>query len=230
MLDDKKCRKIKTECTKKYDGQNIIVNVEQYPFTYVIITHGDGKSWGYFYELTEEFFSPTFQKSYYSVRNAISYVRLGRSNSKMIYPHLSYGDNEITSNYNVIIVANDPEVKRAYSEIFSKLYRVTKWYYTENYFDYFFAYNPKLVAILFDQQRLLFKKANDGATVISFEYCYSCMYLGDVFKPSAKDAFKFSLQWLEVMRNSGIDREAIKPFIDRGYRPSDFKNCSTSLP
>ena len=54
MFDLKECRRIKRECTKKYEGKNIIIDVSQYPLMYLVITHGDGKSWGYFFKYDKD--------------------------------------------------------------------------------------------------------------------------------------------------------------------------------
>ena len=50
MLELKKCRQIKNKITKaNADNRKIIVDLSEYPFCAIIVSHGDGKSWGYFF-------------------------------------------------------------------------------------------------------------------------------------------------------------------------------------
>lgn len=224
MLDVGECRKIKKECTEKYKGKNIIINVDQYPFVYLIITHGDGKSWGYFYQVNPSFFESA-HKSYYYTHRLIDNIRLGRNNAEMEHVHLTYGNNELTSDYKSIVITDNPEINRVYTQILSELHLARDYYNTEIYFDFFFVYNPKLITVLFDQKRLIFHLRGD----IDFYRCYIGTSNGNVSKISPKEAFDIPTKWLDVLIDTGVDQDILKAFIERGYDPSDFNGCTSYL-
>jgi hypothetical protein len=105
MLDIKECRKIKRDYTKNNENKTIIINVENYPLCYMIITHGNGKSWGYFFNNNE-------------------YIFLGTSNQKVIDANLEIRDyNAFSDDYELELIGGNDAVKRMYSRLIDSIDR-----------------------------------------------------------------------------------------------------------
>ena len=136
MLDIKECRKIKKNYTENNEGKNIIINVENYPLCYMIITHGDGKSWGYFFDEKDK------------------HLFLGRSNQVVVDANLQIRDyNAFTNDYNLKLIGGNDAVKEVYSKFIKYIdsnYSWCKNWHASNNLIKVFRINPILFANLVD--------------------------------------------------------------------------------
>lgn len=199
MLDIKECRRIKNEYTKKYEGKNVILNLNHYPLIYMIVTHGDGKSWGYFAE------------NY--CNNDYNHIFLSRSNNEMVYLYTHHGEHYYNANTNVIIECNNEDVKRVYNIIFIKnfVYGINGSWTTP----LSFKINPRLLTNLYD------------AGIINNDYAiyfpYGLYNSVDISKPLIKDAFHgLNAKWAKVAYEYGISVDLIKKLKRFNYRPEEI--------
>jgi hypothetical protein len=179
MLDIKECRKIERECTK-HSGKNLIFGLDKYPFVYLIITHGDGKSWGYF-------------------TNNEEYLYLGRSDRKISGILLQHGANNSREVTDIKIISDNPEVVRVYKELSRYICNDLCWYYyPDNRIRTAMMMNPVLLTNLVDAGLFNdryeaglhhYSRLSDVANHLTdFEYQ----------KPLIKDAFGLSPDWVKV--------------------------------
>ena len=120
-MDVKKCIELKKFYTKQFKNtEQLIVNIEQYPFCFIIVVYEDNTSRGYFYDSSDE----------------ETELLLGKNNHPMYYVkdlHRCWNESDIT------IVSNNKEVKRVYKEVFASG-MVTMY----NAFSHVFSINPVL--------------------------------------------------------------------------------------
>jgi len=207
MLDIKECRRIKNEYTKKYEGKNVILNLNHYPFIYMIVTHGDGKSWGYF----AEYFNNEKCESHHKKRH----IFLSRSNNEMVYFYTHHGEHYYNANTNVIIECDNEDIKRVYNIIFIKnfVYGVNgSWLAPLS-----FEINPRLTTNLYD------------AGIINNDYAiyfpYGLHNSVDISKPLIKDAFHgLNAKWAKVAYEYGISVEKIKKLKQFNYQPEEISS------
>lgn len=182
MLDIKECRKIKRDYTKSYEGKKIIINVENFPLCYMIITHGDGKSWGYFFDEKDHLF-------------------LGRSNQIVENANVHIKQyNIFKDNYTIELVGGNDAVKSVYSRFIN--YFNYHWNVNTNFTSNFievFKLNPVLFANLVDCKVL----KGVGYYTSEFDFLdrlsqYRAYF--DYTKPLIKDACcKLSIKWLRFL-------------------------------
>ena len=203
MLDLKECRKIKRNCTKEYSGQNMIFKLDEYPFVYLIITHGDGKSWGYFYEGKQKLF-------------------LGRSDQEMVDIQFYFRDLRITKNYEKIVIHSNPEVQRVYKQYCDNLIKHCNYWNTPREFNWVNYINPVLFTNLVDCDCFKgFRNFNNEA----FDFIdNTCNYFRtfDFTKSLIKDAFHLSPGWLRIVFSrwsTNFDR--LNYLKSHGYTPNE---------
>ena len=181
MVDIKECRKIKKDYTKKYDGKNIIFDLEKYPFVSVIITHGDGKSWGYFYDSN-------------------SRIYLGRSNQIMSSSIFHFRDFSISYAYNKEIIINNPEVERVYKAFIDYLIKICDYWWCAKTLRSVVKVNPVLFTNLFDSD--CFRGIRSWNELNKFELLEGIDNYSEDFdftKSLIKDVFHFPPAWIRVM-------------------------------
>ena len=198
MFDLKECRRIKRECTKKYEGKNIIIDVSQYPLTYLIVTHGDGKSWGYFFKYDKD------------SNIKFKYRLLGRSNSEINGILFEYNKNCVNTTYNSIVISDNDRVKEAYNKLLESIKINVEFYnYDDTALDLLFA-NPQLFCNLVDSevcnknQSWYYSNRNCGKYSDIGSLIRICCDEQDLSKPLIKDAFKMSAKWIRAKVKSGI--------------------------
>jgi hypothetical protein len=183
MLDIKECRKIKRDYTKNNENKTIIINVENYPLCYMIITHGNGKSWGYFFNNNE-------------------YIFLGTSNQKVIDANLEIRDyNAFSDDYELELIGGNDAVKRMYSRLIDSIDRRYCWcrnWRGSNDLKRAFRINPVLLANLVDCNVL----RGRGIYNDPFDHLDRLNYYINDFdytKPLIKDACKMPVKWLKFL-------------------------------
>ena len=218
MIEFKECVKIKREFTKKYEGKNLVLDLTHYPdYIALIVTHGDGKSWAYF-----------FGKYYNNDVLLPATVFLGRSNKSIQNFLLSHLDNTVVCTNNVII-SDNPEVKRVYSDILNTIKREI-WYFECHVSVYYlFVINPVLATNIVDADIHTPFSAWEDKTFTRVSSLIDLVHCGNVEKPLIKDAFGISPKWLNVCLKNGIKTKLIKLFIKYGYTVSDLGDIPNSL-
>ena len=210
MLDLKECRKIKRNCTKEYPGQNMIFKLDEYPFVYLIITHGDGKSWGYFYEGKQKLF-------------------LGRSNQEMVEPQFYFRNFMISKNYEKIIIHSNPEVQRVYKQYCDNLikHRTYYWNITRE-FNLINYINPVLFTNLVDCDcfKGLRYAHNESFDLIDNTSNYFRTF--DFTKNLIKDAFHLSPGWVRIIFSRwSTDFDRLNYLKSHGYTPDEVIESMT---
>lgn len=194
MLDIKECRTIKRDYTKNYEGKKIIINVENFPLCYMIITHGDGKSWGYFFNGKERLF-------------------LGRANQKVDYANLQIKQySAFEDDYNLELIGGNDAVEKIYSKFINHLSRCYWWrknWNCSNNLIRVFRINPVLFANLADCGVLRGTDRYNGL----FDYVDRLSRYNDKFdysKPLIKDACGLPIKWLRFLFQKNADVEYVK--------------------
>ena len=215
MLDAKECRRIKNECTKNNPGKKLIVDVSKYPFTYAIITHGDGKSWGYFFNYKE-------------------WLYLGRNNAPMRYINFKYGEKSLSSSCSLEVISNNPEVQRVYKVVFQ--------YQFLDYVNYYYYYNnlgrgndlkdllicnPILITNLIDSDCL--RTSYDKYEYLGKLNCLCGHDFIDLTKPLIKDAFHLPVNWINTYL-SFRDYNKIIYLKSHNYTPKEITSTLFRLP
>jgi hypothetical protein len=190
MLDIKECRKIKRNYTKNNEGKNIIINVENYPLCYMIITHGDGKSWGYFFDENNK------------------HLFLGRTNQKVVDANLQIKQyNAFTNDYKLRLIGGNDAVKEVYSKFIKHIDRHYSWcknWHGSNSLIKAFKINPILFANFVDCDIL----RGTGYYSDGFDNLDRlCNFNFDYTKPLIKDACKLPAKWVKfaVQYNANIE-------------------------
>lgn len=193
MLDIKECRKIKRDYTKDNTEKKIIINIEGFPFCYMIVTHGNGKSWGYFFRGSEHLF-------------------LGMSNQIVDCANLEIKQYSVSDDsYDLELIGGNDAIKSVYSRLIKSFDRY-HWYRNSNGSRDLcraFKINPTLFANLIDCNVL----RGTGYYATAFDnldrlYRYSGDF--DYTKPLIKDACKLPPKWLRLLFNTYSDLEYVK--------------------
>lgn len=190
MLDIKECRKIKRDYTKNnLEKKKIIINVENYPLCYMIITHGNGKSWGYFFNNNEHIF-------------------LGTSNQIVIDANLHIRDyNAFSYDYELELIGGNDAVKIMYSRLIKSIH--DRYYWRRNWHGSddlikAFKINPVLLANFVDCNIL----QGFGYNNSKFDYLNRLSNFDfDYTKPLIKDACKLPVKWVKftVQYNANVE-------------------------
>lgn len=219
MLDIKECRKIKRDYTKNYEGKKIIINVEGYPLCYMIITHGDGKSWGYFF-------------------NGQEHIFLGRSNQIVDCANLCIKQyNAFEDKYTLELIGGNDAVKDVYKRLIKYFNYRYGWCinrHCSNSLISVFKINPTLFANLVDCRVL----EGIGYCSSPFDYVDRLFRYHNDFdytKPLIKDACGLSPKWIRFLLCRCSDVRYIKLLKKYNYSPDElYKDkyywASTSIP
>ena len=219
MFDIKECRKIKRDYTKNnLENKKIFINVENYPSCYMIITHGNGKSWGYFFNANERLF-------------------LGQANQKTYYANLRIKEYSIfNSDYKIELAGGNEAIKNAYSEFIVWMNR--NWHWNKNLhftseLQRLFRINPFLFANLTDCD--VFKGVSYNCTTFyNFNKIGTYAKDFDYTKPLIKDACKMPAKWVVVLFNYQNSVERINLFRKYNYTVDEAKTilsiCYCSIP
>ena len=203
MLDIKMCRKIKKDCTKQYSGKNMIFKLDEYPFVYLIITHGDSKSWGYFF-------------------NGKDCLFLGRSNQEMCNIQFEFRDFRISQSYEKIVIHSNPEVQRVYKQFSDHLIKARSYWNTPREFRVMNRINPVLFTNLVDCNCFKgFRYCSNG----SFDFIDNTSnYFNrfDFTKNLIKDAFHLPPSWLRIVFSRwSTDFDRLNHLKSHGYTPNE---------
>ena len=193
MLDIKECRKIKRNYTKNYEGKKIIINVEGYPLCYMIITHGDGKSWGYFF-------------------NGSAHLFLGRDNQVMSNANVHIKEYNIFENkYTLELIGGNDAVKSVYSRFINRYkgYWNINVCFTSGLIDVF-KLNPVLFANLVDCNVLRNSTYYHSSEFDFLDRLNRYRANFDYTKPLIKDACKLPVKWLKFLFYRYADVEYVK--------------------
>lgn len=204
MLEIKKCRQIKNEVTKaNADNRKVILNLSQYPFCSVIISHGDGKSWGYFFEGKTRYF-------------------LGRANQIMTMVITSWGGRNAL-NSDVEVIHNSPEVRRVYTGLIKHIFDRYTWYGMQEYLQGSLLMNPVLFTNLVDCNVFLGRYEWSGKydNVASINWYFESDEF-DYTKPLIKDAFKLPIPWIKTLYNRYFSVKQILEFKKYNYNPEEL--------
>lgn len=205
MLDVKECRKIKRECTKNNEGKNIILSLDTFPFIYMIVTHGDGKSWGYFFEITRtEAGSASVHKTF-----------LGRSDREIVSLMITYNGNGISCRSKRKILTDNKEVKRVYDQLLD--FVIDRYCYSD-YLKSILTMNPKLVTNIVDSG--LCTNSNNRINFFMLNTVRSCN--ADITKPLIKDAFGLPMNWVKFVIERCISIKIAQKFKKYNYKPEDL--------
>lgn len=205
----KDLRALKRSYTKEYSGKNLIVNFQNYPFVDFIITHGDGKSWGFFGNGEND------------------NIYLGRGNSETTGITLRSTKFSFHRVDNIIILSNNPEVKRVYTNVLKNFSsRTNNFYYWRDYniVKGFLKINPILYAKIVDG---LGEKVKDTVCyqrelkslnpVILVNQCENPT------SPIIKDAFKMPFKLVNLLLTLGISKDDIEHLINSNYTVQEIK-------
>ena len=209
MLDIKECRKIKKNYTENNEGKNIIINVENYPLCYMIITHGDGKSWGYFFDENNK------------------HLFLGRSNQVVIDANLQIREyNAYENDYNFKLIGGNDAVKEVYSKFIKYIDNNYSWcknWHASNNLIKVFKINPILFANLVDCDVLrgtaYYSSKFDNLDRLSY-------FNFDYTKPLIKDACKLPAKWVKFVVQYNADIEYVKLLKKYNYSPKEITEGS----
>lgn len=205
MLDIKECRKIKRNYTKNHEGKKIIINVEEYPLCYMIITHGNGKSWGYFFDECQ-------------------YIFLGRSNQLVNDANLQIKQyNAFDSDYEIELIGGNDAVKSVYSKLIRYIGYRYGWcrnWHGSNDLKRVFKINPTLFANLVDCGTLMSPYNSDrfyyldrlSRRINEFDYT----------KPLIKDVFKIPSKWVRFLIKEGCSIEYVNLLRKYNYSPEEL--------
>lgn len=207
MLDIKECRKIKRDYTKNTDAKKVIINVENYPYCYIIVTHGDGKSWGYFYDVKEHLY-------------------LGRSNQKICAPIYQIGEYSLGDNdYAYEIIGGNDAVKEAYKSLISD-FCINHHWLINGYFDsclkIVFKINPKLFANLADCNVFRDYRYSTYKFYNLTRVNYYPLDSFDYTKPLIKDAFGLPPKWVKLLFTTRCEKSNIERFRKYNYTPEEL--------
>ena len=210
MLDIKECRKIKRDYTKSYEGKKIIINVEGYPLCYMIITHGDGKSWGYFFDTNQ-------------------YIFLGRSNQLVDDANLQIKQYDaFESDYEVELIGGNDAVKSVYSRLIRYIGYNYSWcrnYYGSNDLKRAFKINPTLFANIIDCDAL--KSPYSSDCFYFLDRLSSRINDFDYTKPLIKAAFKIPSKWLRFLIEESCSIEYVNLLRKYNYSPEELYAIGT---
>lgn len=206
MLELKKCRQIKNKITKaNADSRKIIVDLSEHPFCTVIVSHGDGKSWGYFFNGKEQCF-------------------LGRANQEMIDVLIEFGEHS-ARNAEIKVIHDNPEVRRVYAEYIGYVAKSCYWYGTADRFRCCFVMNPVLFANLADCDAFsgmhTWRKKYELTCNIGW-YCDSEGI--DYTKALIKDAFNLPISWVKLLYEREISIKNVLKFKKYNYTPEEVNN------
>lgn len=218
MLDIKECRKIKRDYTKNHEGKKIIINVEDFPLCYMIITHGDGKSWGYFF-------------------NENDHIFLGRNNQIVYNANLHIKQhNAFQDEYTFELIGGNNAVKEVYSRFINRFkYR---WNVNIDFTDELievFKLNPVLFANLVDCGVL---RNSSYYSRSEFDFLdrldrYRANF--DYSKPLIKDACKLPIKWLKFLFHRYAEVEYVRLLKKYNYSVEELSKdayywTSTRIP
>ena len=210
MLDIKECRKIKRDYTKSYEGKKIIINIEGYPLCYMIITHGDGKSWGYFFDTNQ-------------------YIFLGRSNQLVDDANLQIKQyNAFESDYEIELIGGNDAVKSVYSRLIRYIgynYSYYRNYYGSKDLKKAFKINPTLFANIVDCGALM--SPYNSNRFYYLDRLSSRINDFDYTKPLIKDAFKVPSKWLKFLIREGCSIEYVNLLRKYNYSPTELETIGT---
>lgn len=205
MLDIKECRKIKRDYTKNYEGKKIIINVEGYPLCYMIITHGDGKSWGYFFDTNKCVF-------------------LGRSNQLVDDANLQIKQyNAFDSDYEIELIGGNDAVKSVYSKFIRYIGSNYNWcrnWHGSNDLKRVFKINPILFANIVDCGAL--KGPYSLSCFYYLDRLYGRIHTFDYTKSLIKDAFKIPSKWLGFLIKEACSVEYVNLLRKYNYSPEEL--------
>lgn len=215
MLDIKECRKIKRDYTKNNEGKNIIVNIEGFPLCYMVITHGNGKSWGYFFEHRDSLF-------------------LGTANQEINYANCKIQNYNpfLSTEYEVKLLGGNEIIKSAYERFFKYIY--SDCHYYKNYkfstnLRRLFEINPILFANLTDSG--VFEYVDYKKHLFGYFYCvdlYSKYF--NYSKPLIKQAFGMSAKWVKLLFSIYDGWDQLKLFRKYNYTVEEIQklhdNCA----
>lgn len=218
MFDIKECRKIKKTYTENNPDKKVIINVENYPLCFMIITHGNGKSWGYFFNQKDRLF-------------------LGQANQTMVYANLEIKEYvAFDPSYTIELIGGNDAVKDAYSRFISWMNRDRHWlrnYFFSNQLRLLFRINPFLFANLTDCN--VFKGIGyNYSTFCNFNKVSKYDNDFDYTKPLIKDACKMPAKWVEILFNYSDSVERVNLFRLYNYTIDEvrkiYSNCYYTLP
>lgn len=205
MLDIKECRKIKRDYTKDSTEKKIIINVEGYPLCYMIITHGDGKSWGYFFDANQ-------------------YIFLGRSNQLVDDANLQIKQyNAFESDYEIELIGGNDAVKSVYSRLIQYIGYHYGWcrnWHGSNDLKKAFKINPILFANIVDCGALM--SPYNSNRFYYLDRLSGTIHTFDYTKPLIKDAFKIPSKWLKFLIKEGCSVEYINLLRKYNYSPEEL--------
>lgn len=203
MLEVKTCRQIKKDITKNNaECRKIILDLSKHPFCSVVVSHGDGKSWGYFFEGTDQCF-------------------LGRGNQEMTYAIIEYGKYN-TRNMATEVIHDNPEVRRVFSEFLKYSFNSHYWYGIQGTLSPALLMNPLLFANLTDCKAFAGRYAwGSPYDRVSNIVWYRDDEKIDYTKPLIKDAFNLSVEWIKVLFERNFGSEKIQEFRKYNYEPKE---------
>ena len=209
MLDIKECRKIKKDYTKQYSGKNMIFKLDEYPFVYLIITHGDGKSWGYFF-------------------SGKDFLFLGRANQKMCNIQFEFRNFGINRNYEKIVFHSSPEVQRVYKQFSDHLIRARSYWNAPREFRVVTRINPVLFTNLVDCDCFKGFRYNSYTPFDLIDNVSNYFEEFDFTKKLIKDAFHLPPGWIRVTFGRWCtDFERLNYLKTHGYTPYEVMRSMT---
>lgn len=219
MFDIEECRKIKKTYTENNPNKKVIINVENYPLCFMIITHGNGKSWGYFF-------------------NDRDYLFLGQANQTLVYANLEIKNYRIFDpDYTIELIGGNEAVKCAYSRFISWMDKSCYWcrnYYFSSKLKLLFRINPFLFANLTDCD--VFKGTGYYNAIIFYNFGRVTKYVNDFdyTKPLIKDACKMPAKWVEILFNYQESVEHINNLRKYNYSSEEarriYSKCCYDIP
>ena len=205
-MDIKKCIELKKFYTKQFKNtEQLIVNIEQHPFCFIIAVYKDNTSRGYFYDSSD----------------GESELFLGKNNHPMYYAK----DFPFWNESNITIVSNNKEVKRVYKEVFAS--GIVDVY---NALSYVFSINPILFANLADCNVFMLEENRDMLDILAhlpkhsyrrkYYYLYRIKHVisdCDCTKPLIKDAFHLPVKYIAQCFQNSCKIQTIKRFCKYNY-------------
>lgn len=216
-MDVKKCIELKKFYTKQFKNtQQLIVNVEQYPFCFIIVVYEDNTSRGYFYDSSDE--EPE--------------LFLGINNHPMFYVK----DGNYWNESRITVISNNKEVKRVYKEVFAS--GMVNMYTA---LSYVFSINPVLFTNLADcnvftpetSDELVqkFFRSIGNSYKEKYYYIYRIQHVisnCDYTKPLIKDAFHLPVKHIAQCFQNGCRINTVRQFYKYNYNLDEVVNWKNS--
>ena len=191
-------------------NRKIILDLSEHPFCAIIVSHGDGKSWGYFFSGRAQCF-------------------LGRANQEMVTALTEWGERN-TENIDVEVIHDNPEVRRVYAEYMKHVFGRHYWYGAASELSSGFVMNPVLFANLVDCD--VFSGRYDWGSKYD-RVCNATWYRDseeiDYTKTLIKDAFKLPVPWVKLLYERNFNIKKILEFKKYHYDPKEISNFNWQI-